>query len=235
MILVTGAAGKTGKAVLQALAQTGQSVRAWLRRPEQAQDLPIADAIVGDLEDSRLWREACGGIDALYLICPNMYPREFQVGRLALQAARRAGVERFVYHSVLHPQTEEMPHHWQKLRVEEEIFRSGLPFTILQPCAYMQNLLAYREQIAATGRYAVPYSVHARFALVDLADVAQAAASSAHRIRPCRGDLRVGRTCQSVFGGDSTNSGRPIATTCCGFSNAPRQLGAVRKRQRNAQ
>ena len=29
----------------------------------------------------------------------------------------------------IHPQTEEMPHHWQKLRVEEEIFRSGLPFT----------------------------------------------------------------------------------------------------------
>ena len=95
---------------------------------------------------------------------------------MALQAAQQAGVERFVYHSVLHPQTEEMPHHWQKLRVEEEIFRSDLPFTILQPCAYMQNLLAYREQIAATGRYAVPYSVHARFALVDLADVAQAAA-----------------------------------------------------------
>ena len=176
MILVTGAAGKTGKAVLQALAQTGQPVRAWLRRPEQAQDLPIADAIVGDLEDSCLWREACFGIDALYLICPNMYPREFQVGRLALQAARRAGVERFVYHSVLHPQTEEMPHHWQKLRVEEEIFRSALPFTILQPCAYMQNVLAYREQIATTGRYAIPYNVHARFALVDLADVAQAAA-----------------------------------------------------------
>ena len=176
MILVTGAAGKTGKAVLQALAQTGQPVRAWLRRPEQAQDLPIADAIVGDLEDSCLWREACFGIDALYLICPNMYPREFQVGRLALQAARRAGVERFVYHSVLHPQTEEMPHHWQKLRVEEEIFRSALPFTVLQPCAYMQNVLAYREQIATIGRYAIPYNVHARFALVDLADVAQAAA-----------------------------------------------------------
>ena len=176
MILVTGAAGKTGKAVLQALAQAGQPVRAWLRRPEQAQELPIADAIVGDLEDSCLWRDACCGIDALYLICPNMYARELQVGKLALQAAQQAGVERLVYHSVLHPQTEEMPHHWQKLRVEEEIFRSGLPFTILQPCAYMQNVLAYLEQIAATGQFLVPYSVHARFALVDLSDVAQAAA-----------------------------------------------------------
>ena len=176
MILVTGAAGKTGHAVIDALAQTGRPVRAWLRRHEQAQNLKVADTLVGDLEDARLWREACVEVDAIYLICPNMFTREIEVGKLALQAARRAGVGRFVYHSVLHPQTEEMPHHWQKLRIEEEIFRSGLPFTILQPCAYMQNVLAYREQIATTGQYFVPYSVYSRFALVDLVDVAQAAA-----------------------------------------------------------
>ena len=177
MILVTGAAGKTGHAVIDALAQTGRPVRAWLRRHEQAQNLKVADTLVGDLEDAGLWREACVGVDAIYLICPNMYTREVEVGKLALQAAQRHGVGRFVYHSVLHPQTEEMPHHWQKLRVEEEIFRSGLPFTILQPCAYMQNVLAYREQIATTGRFTVPYSVYSRFALVDLVDVAQAAAT----------------------------------------------------------
>ena len=69
-----------------------------------------------------------------------------------------------------------MPHHWQKLRVEEEIFRGGLPFTILQPCAYMQNALAYVDDISTKGRYVLPYSVQARFALVDLVDVALAAA-----------------------------------------------------------
>ena len=176
MILVTGAAGKTGKAVLDALAQSGQPARASLRRPGQAGDLPAADTVVGDLGDPRLWHEACRGMEAIYLICPNMYPRELEVGRLAVKAARLAGVKHFVYHSVLHPQTEEMPHHWQKLRVEEEIFRGGLPFTILQPCAYMQNVLAYLEEIAAKGNYAVPYSIRARFSLVDLADVALAAA-----------------------------------------------------------
>ena len=176
MILVTGAAGKTGKAVLDALAKTDRPARAWLRRPEQAQDVMAASTVVGDLEDSNLWREACRGIVALYLICPNMHPRELQIARMAMQAAHRGGVKRFVYHSVLHPQTEEMPHHWQKLRVEEEIFRSGLPFTILQPCAYMQNIFAYREQIKSGGIYPVPYSVRSRFALVDLADVALAAA-----------------------------------------------------------
>ncbi len=176
MILVTGAAGKTGHAVTDALARTGQPVRAWLRRHEQAQNLKVTDTVVGDLEDADLWREACVGVDAIYLICPNMYTREIEVGKLALQAAERAGIGRFVYHSVLHTQTEEMPHHWQKLRVEEEIFRSGLPFTVLQPCAYMQNVLAYREQIATSAQYTVPYNIQARFALVDLADVAWTAA-----------------------------------------------------------
>lgn len=176
MILVTGAAGKTGKAVLDALAQSGQPARAWLRRPEQSEDLPAEDTVVGDLGDPRLWEEACRRIEAIYLICPNMYPREVEVGRLAVKAARLAGVKRIVYHSVLHPQTEEMPHHWQKLRVEEEIFRGGLPFTILQPCAYMQNVLGYLEDIATQGKYVVPYNIRARFSLVDLADVALAAA-----------------------------------------------------------
>jgi len=178
MLLVTGAAGKTGRAVLDALAGSAcpQPARAWLRRPEQAEGLQAAETVVGDLADPRLWQEACRGIEAVYLICPNMYPRELEVGQLAVKAARLACVRHFVYHSVLHPQTEEMPHHWQKLRVEEEIFRGGLPFTILQPCAYMQNLLGYLEDISTNGNYVVPYNVQARFSLVDLADVALAAA-----------------------------------------------------------
>jgi len=176
MILVTGAGGKTGKAVIRALDQAGQPVRAWLRRTEQVEEIPETDSIVGDMEDAALWRRACRNVKALYLICPNMFPRELEVGQLAVKAARLAGVRHIVYHSVLHPQTEEMPHHWQKLRVEEEIFRGGLPFTILQPCAYMQNLLGYLEEISTNGNYVVPHNVRARFSLVDLADVALAAA-----------------------------------------------------------
>jgi len=176
MILVTGAGGKTGKAVIRALAQTGQPVRAWQRRPEQVEGTPETDSVVGDMEDAALWRRACRNVEAIYLICPNMHARELEIGRQALRAAQAAGVSRFVYHSVLHPQTEDMPHHWQKLRVEEMIFRSGLPFTILQPCAYMQNILAFRSAIAMAGTYFVPYDVRSRFALVDLYDVAQAAA-----------------------------------------------------------
>lgn len=177
MILVTGAGGKTGQAVIHALAEKGERVRAWVRRPEQAEALPVHDAIAGEMADPALWGRACDRVDALYFIAPNMHPDEPGLARLALDAAKAAGVRRFVYHSVLHPQTETMPHHWAKLKVEERLFASGLAFTILQPCAYMQNTLAYWDAITRRGIYAVPYPVTTAMSLVDLADVAQVAAT----------------------------------------------------------
>lgn len=179
MILVTGAAGKTGQALLRALAQRGQAVRAWVRRPEHAalaQAAGAAEVIVGDLRAADDWRRAVAGVRAGYLICPNMSPDEAAIGQTALTAARAAGVEQWVYHSVLHPQTEAMPHHWNKLRVEAAVFEAGLNFTILQPAPYMQNLLAGWDALTARGVYAVPYPPAARLSLIDLPDLAEAAA-----------------------------------------------------------
>jgi uncharacterized protein YbjT (DUF2867 family) len=104
-----------------------------------------------------------------------MHPAEVEIGRLVLAEAQKAGVEHFVYHSVLHPQTEKMKHHWGKMRVEEMIFESGIPFTILQSAPYMQNLLANWKNIVENGVLRVPYSVESKFSFVDLEDVAEAA------------------------------------------------------------
>jgi len=59
--------------------------------------------------------------------------------------------------------------------VEEMLFESGLPFTILQPAPYMQNLLAAWKVILEEGVLRVPYSVDSRFSFVDLEDIAGAA------------------------------------------------------------
>jgi uncharacterized protein YbjT (DUF2867 family) len=56
------------------------------------------------------------------------------------------------------------------------LFESGLRYTILQPTAYMQNVLAYWSQILEHGVYPVPYAVETRLSMVDLEDVAKAAA-----------------------------------------------------------
>lgn len=178
-ILITGAAGKTGRAIIKALVGRGVTVRALVRRAEQghaAQELGAQEAIFGDMRDAAAWQSACAGVRALYHICPNVSPDEMMIGQTAIAAAQAAGVERFVYHSVLHPQVEAMPHHWLKLRVEEFLFASGLAYTILQPAAYMQNVLAQWERITTQGVYPVPYPASTRLGMVDLADVAEAAA-----------------------------------------------------------
>jgi uncharacterized protein YbjT (DUF2867 family) len=82
-----------------------------------------------------------------------------------------------VYHSVLHPQIEAMPHHWNKMRVEEMLLGSPLDVTILQPAAYMQNILAEWDRMLRSGVYRVPYPVETRLSLVDLDDLAEAAAT----------------------------------------------------------
>lgn len=179
MILVTGAAGKTGSSVLEALSRQGVDSRALVRRPRQegvAEAAGATEVVVGDLLDPDAVFRAMTGASAVYLIVPNMHPEEGQIGALAIKAAKAAGVSRFVYHSVLHPQVREMPHHWKKLAVEESLIESQLAFTILQPSAYMQNVSLYWDEIVSDGVYRVPYGERGAISLVDLEDVAQVAA-----------------------------------------------------------
>lgn len=177
MILVTGAGGKTGRSLIKQLSNA-ESVCAFIRCDEQAATLKSLGAektVVGDMRDASVIRSAMQGVRAVYHICPNMHPEEILIGKLIIDEAHKAGLEHFVYHSVLHPQTEKMGHHWAKLRVEELLFESGLPFTILQPAPYMQNLLAEWENMIEVGVLRVPYSVDAEFSFVDLEDVAESA------------------------------------------------------------
>ncbi len=179
MILVSGAAGKTGRAVIEALAGRGTAVRAFVHRKEQAMSvlaLGAAEAVVGDMQNEADVQKAMAGVTAVYHICPNMHPDEAGIGEIAIRAARQNGVARFVYHSVLHPQVEAMPHHWQKMRVEEQLFASDLAYTILQPATYMQNLRGSWDSIVEEGVYRVPYPPSTRLNMVDLRDVAEAAA-----------------------------------------------------------
>lgn len=179
MILVTGAAGKTGRSVTRALVEKGARVRALVRREQQAsivEALGVSEVQVGDMNSSSTMEGAMQGVQAVYHICPNVSPDEIAIGQAAIRAAQTAGVEHFVFHSVLKPQTESMPHHWKKLRVEEMLIESRLPYTILQPAAYMQNILVHLESMRERGIYPVPYPAETRLSLVDLVDVAQAAA-----------------------------------------------------------
>lgn len=168
-------------------------MRALVHRDAQrnpVESLGAQEVIVGDMHEESTLRAAAQGARAVYHVCPNIHPDELLIGRVAIAAARAVGVERFVFHSVLHPQIQAMPHHWNKLHVEEALLESQMSYTILRPSNYMQNVLAgllpsdYRQNVLAgwrmiveSGVYMVPYSVKSgtRTNMVDLEDVAHAA------------------------------------------------------------
>ena len=75
MILVTGAAGKTGAHVITALAGSGMASRALVRSEQSGEHALAAGAseiIVGDMTAAGIWTEALAGVSHIYLICPNM-------------------------------------------------------------------------------------------------------------------------------------------------------------------
>jgi NAD(P)H dehydrogenase (quinone) len=175
MILLTGASGKTGRTVLRVLSESGNHVRALVFHPDQTNQveaLGAKEVIVGDMRNPDFIRTALRGVNSIYHICPNVHPEEIMIGQVMIDAAASVGINHFVYHSVLHPKIEVMPHHWNKMRVEERLFESRLPFTILQPAVYMQNILSQWKGITETGKYAIPYSVESRVSMVDLEDIA---------------------------------------------------------------
>src|SRR4029079_14454705 len=66
--------------------------------------------------------------------------------------------------------------HNRKLQAERALVDSGLNYTILQPGRYMQHLTMIWKAVLATGVHTMPFATTARFSLVDLADLAEAAA-----------------------------------------------------------
>ena len=81
---------------------------------------------------------------------------------------------RLGYHSVCAPYVPSMPHHLAKAASEDLIRRSGVEWTILEPCAYVDNFLPGLRN--ASPRLEVPYDVDRPFGLVGLEDVGAVAA-----------------------------------------------------------
>ncbi|MFT5439500.1 MAG: hypothetical protein ACI9MJ_001364 [Alphaproteobacteria bacterium] len=178
MILVTCAGGKTGRAIVPALAKAGQNVRAMVGRPESAASiagLGAVEIVSGALIDADAVASALQGVDAIYYIAPNMTPDERLIGDIVIDAAKAAGVKRFIFHSTLHTQIEALPHHWERHFVEQSLINSGLAYTILQCGSYMQNMLPGWAKMVETGVHSMAYDIDAPMSLVDLDDIAELA------------------------------------------------------------
>jgi uncharacterized protein YbjT (DUF2867 family) len=178
VIVVTAAGGPTGTAVVRALRERDLPVRAVVagRRPRPELEELGAEVVLGELTQPQPWRDLLAGMDALYLIWPNFHPDEADGARAIFAEARRAGLPRLVYHSVLRPQVRVMPHHAGKDLAEEALDASGVPWRVLQPCAYADNFDSQLAEAQQSGVLRSQWGLRQGQSLVDLRDVAEAAA-----------------------------------------------------------
>ncbi|WP_061316391.1 SDR family oxidoreductase [Clostridium botulinum] len=179
MILITGANGQTGRAIIKALLSKGERIRAFVHTTEQIQEIKSLggmEVVAGDMMSQRDVEEAFIGVSAVYHICSAVNPNEVEIGQMAINAARKAKVEHFVYHSVLHSVLQDMLHHQKKLKVEELLVNSAIPYTIIQPAVFMQNILESWNSLSEKGIFQQKFftTQETRMCMVDLEDLAKA-------------------------------------------------------------
>ena len=179
MILITGANGQSGRAIIRTLLSKGEEVRAFVHKAEHIQELKslgVKEVAVQRHDNQEAMNEAFKGIRAAHHICSAVNPDEVRIGKIAINAARSAQIEHFVYHSVLHSVLQDLPHHQKKLMVEEIVVNSGIPYTIIQPTVLMQNILQSWKLLSEEGIFEQRFftSKETHICMVDLEDLAEA-------------------------------------------------------------
>src|SRR5712664_4475428 len=153
-VLVTGATGTVSTALLAALkGKPGLKTRALIRDPAKAEGLKKDGVEVahGDLEEPDTLAEAFDGVDILWLLTPAS-ALEPSMGSNAILAAKQAKVKHIVRNSAIKA-GHDAPNRNGRLHalVEAELKASGIPWTILRPHYYMQNLLSSANSVASDG------------------------------------------------------------------------------------
>ena len=149
-VLVSGATGQQGGALARVLLGKGHRVRAFVRKPDspEAKELERlgAELAVGDFEKPSTIEDAARGMDAAFVVATPFEAgteAETRHGIAAADAAKAAGVEHLIYSSVADADKDTgIPHFDSKREVEEHIEGLGIPYTIVAPVYFMDNVLA---------------------------------------------------------------------------------------------
>jgi uncharacterized protein YbjT (DUF2867 family) len=174
MILVLGATGTVGSALVRELAQRDAPFRVMLRSLGRRSFPPGTQIVTGDLADPGSLGPAFHGIERLFLLTP---PVDTMVGlqEAALAAAGRAGIRQVVKLSMV-GSSPDAPTSLGRWHAQTDAAVREFPsWTVLCAQSFMQNTLAFAPAIRAEGRFYTPAG-GATIPMVDARDVAAVAA-----------------------------------------------------------
>ena len=167
-ILVIGATGQQGGALARLLLQKKHEVYALTRNTEsespKAQNLRNLGAklIKGDLDNPDSLEQATNGLDSVFLMgtwTEDGTEGETRRGKMMTDVAKEKKVAHLVYSSVVNADKNTgIPHFESKYKVEQHIKNSGVPYTIIGPTFFMENLHSYSRSGLQQGQLALPLS-----------------------------------------------------------------------------
>ncbi|GAB4343681.1 MAG: NAD(P)H-binding protein [Leptolyngbyaceae cyanobacterium] len=156
-VLVVGATGTLGRQIARRALDEGYEVRCLVRSQKKAAFLKEwgAELVTGDLCQPETLKPALEGVSAVIDAATaratdalSIKEVDWQGNINLIQAAQAAGIERFIFFSILDAEKyPEVPLLEIKHCVEDYLIQSGLNYTILRPCGFFQGLI---------GQYAIP-------------------------------------------------------------------------------
>jgi uncharacterized protein YbjT (DUF2867 family) len=182
LILVTGATGHQGGAVLHHLQQRKFPVRAVTRDTNQPKARNLVghgtEVVSADLENPESLVRVLDGVHGVYSVQSrgDSIESEIRQGVNLADAAKRSRVSHFVYSSVgSADKNTGIPHFDSKFKVEEHIRGTGLPFSIIRPVFFMENWLGMKGNIEK-GVLASPLRPETRLQMIAVDDIGAFAA-----------------------------------------------------------
>jgi uncharacterized protein YbjT (DUF2867 family) len=180
MILITGASGTVGKAVLQEVSRKQSNIRAMFRSKEEAAKAPPGcQPVLADFSDKPSLRKALDGVTVVFLVCSPI-PQLVELESNVLDVCKETGVRHVVLNSALGAGdfSKSFPS-WHR-KVEDKLKSTGISFTILRPNGFLQNILAYNApSIRSQGAFYAAMG-DAKVSYLDVGDIAVVAAKALH-------------------------------------------------------
>lgn len=176
-ILITGATGNISSGIITQLKGSGHRILALVRHPEKAEELKRqgVELRVGDLEKPWTLPAAFAGADIVWMLAPPG-PRAPEQCSNGLWAARQAGIKHVVRLSAIGA-SHTAPTINSRLHAlsDAELIASGIPFTILKPHYFMQNLLMAAQSVSQDGAMYFALA-DGKMGLIDSRDISEFAA-----------------------------------------------------------
>ena len=176
-ILVTGANGNVSSALITNLVDKGASVRGLVRDESKGQSLKDSgvEIAIGNLNDQDSIEKALEGIEKVFLLTPVAEDAP-QLAKNVISAAVKQGSPYIVRVSAVGAASD-APSRNSRAHAETEadLKNSGLPYTILKPHFFMQNMMMAAESIASEGKIYMPFK-DGKLGMIDIRDVADVSA-----------------------------------------------------------